>query len=196
MFDEEPKDIFDDKAPVNLPIGGSRPPAVVPPPAPQVPAPVTVQQIPSVPSETGGKRLILFALLGLVIIIVAVLLGYWLLSTRPSNEVVDNDILEELGEVTEVTDETEGIEDTQERESQSPVVDSDGDGLTDAQELEAGTDLDNSDSDDDGLGDRAEVEVYDTDPLNPDTDGDSYSDGSEVSNSYNPNGSGRLFQVP
>ena len=38
-------------------------------------------------------------------------------------------------------------------EDQSDEVDSDGDGLTDEQELEAGTDPLNSDSDDDGIED-------------------------------------------
>ncbi|MBI1908528.1 hypothetical protein HYS28_03930, partial [Candidatus Uhrbacteria bacterium] len=45
-------------------------------------------------------------------------------------------------------------------------------------------------------GDREEVEVYDTDPLEEDTDGDTYLDGQEVKGGYNPNGPGKLFEVP
>ena len=41
-----------------------------------------------------------------------------------------------------------------------------------------------------------EVKIYNTDPLNPDTDGDTYLDGEEVKGGYNPNGSGKLFELP
>jgi hypothetical protein len=58
--------------------------------------------------------------------------------------------------------------------------DSDGDGLTDTQEKELGTDPNNPDTDGDGLNDGAEVNTTKTDPLNPDTDGDGLSDGDEV----------------
>ncbi|MBI4252879.1 L,D-transpeptidase [Candidatus Uhrbacteria bacterium] len=42
------------------------------------------------------------------------------------------------------------------------------------------------DSDGDGLSDQDERERYDTDPLNPDTDGDSYPDGLEIAQGYSP----------
>ena len=59
--------------------------------------------------------------------------------------------------------------------------DSDGDGLTDADEINKyGTDPHNPDTDGDGLSDGEEVLVYGTDPLNPDTDGDGLKDGEEV----------------
>lgn len=58
-------------------------------------------------------------------------------------------------------------------------IDSDGDGLTDDQELLLGTDPFNPDTDGDGLLDGTEVDIG-TDPLNPDTDGDGLSDGYEV----------------
>jgi hypothetical protein len=58
------------------------------------------------------------------------------------------------------------------------AVDTDGDGLSDQQEvLVYGTDPDRPDTDDDGLSDGDEVWVYGTDPLNADTDGDGVSDG-------------------
>lgn len=47
------------------------------------------------------------------------------------------------------------------------------------------------DSDLDGLTDEQE-KFYGTDPLNPDTDGDGYNDGSEVQSGYNPKGQGKL----
>lgn len=44
-----------------------------------------------------------------------------------------------------------------------------------------------SDSDGDGLSDAEETEIYRTDPQNPDTDNDGYPDGVEIKNSYDPN---------
>ncbi len=75
-------------------------------------------------------------------------------------------------------------------------TDSDGDGLSDAQEGVLGSNPNAVDSDGDGLSDREEVEVYGTDPRNPDTDGDTFSDGDEVRAGYDPNGPGRLLQIP
>jgi TolB protein len=87
--------------------------------------------------------------------------------------------------------------------------DSDGDGLTNNQEVSLGTDplnpdtdrdelLDgdevnnrrtdplNADTDGDGLSDGEEVIRRSTDPLNPDTDGDALNDGDEVQRGTNP----------
>ena len=73
------------------------------------------------------------------------------------------------------------------------ATDSDGDGLSDQEELSLGTDILLSDSDGDGLFDREEVRVYNTDPMDTDTDKDGYADGMEVSGGYNPNGEGSLY---
>jgi len=77
----------------------------------------------------------------------------------------------------------------------SSPQDSDGDGLTDEEELKLGTDPENSDTDNDGLFDREEVKVYKTDPLNADTDGDGYLDGEEVNHNYDPKGPGKLKEI-
>lgn len=58
--------------------------------------------------------------------------------------------------------------------------DSDGDGLTDAEEAKLGTNPRLKDTDGDGLTDGEEVKQYKTDPLNPDTDFDGLNDGEEV----------------
>ena len=61
------------------------------------------------------------------------------------------------------------------------ILDSDGDGLTDALELELyGTDPLEPDSDGDGLLDGDEIAVHGTDPLEPDSDGDGLLDGAEI----------------
>ncbi|MDD5110240.1 MAG: hypothetical protein PHI63_03415 [Patescibacteria group bacterium] len=50
------------------------------------------------------------------------------------------------------------------------------------------------DTDNDGLGDQLEAAIG-TDPNNPDSDGDGYTDGAELQSNYNPAGSGRLPTV-
>ena len=78
-------------------------------------------------------------------------------------------------------------------------VDTDGDGLTDDEEKEIGTDPNNPDTDGDGINDGDEVtgdknKDWDgdgkpdpTDPLNPDSDGDGLNDGDEVDRGTDPN---------
>lgn len=75
-------------------------------------------------------------------------------------------------------------------------VDSDKDGLDDVREKEIGTDPKKSDTDEDGLNDNDEVIIWKTNPLVIDTDGDTYKDGEEVKNGYNPLGAGKLFNIP
>ena len=58
--------------------------------------------------------------------------------------------------------------------------DSDGDGLSNLQEAQLGTNPNVPDTDGDALLDGAEVMRFGTDPLNPDTDGDGLSDGDEI----------------
>jgi cysteine-rich repeat protein len=75
------------------------------------------------------------------------------------------------------------------------VLDSDDDGLTDAQEdknlngrVDSGeTNPDDADSDNDGLKDGAEVENRGTDPLDADSDNDGIDDGDEVTAGTDPN---------
>ncbi len=64
-------------------------------------------------------------------------------------------------------------------------TDSDGDGLSDEEEVALGTDPLDPDTDGDGLDDGAEVAAG-TDPLDPDTDGDGVSDGEEVTLGTDP----------
>jgi hypothetical protein len=81
------------------------------------------------------------------------------------------------------------------RPSNSPVVldpsaDYDDDGVPDRIERREGTNIDDKDTDDDGLTDLEELYQFETDPTLPDTDGDSYPDGTEVRHGYNPLGPG------
>ena len=106
----------------------------------------------------------------------------------PVNEVVPSDAIPAAP--TETTTTPPAI-------AEEPIiVDSDGDGLTDEEEARFGTSIRKPDTDNDGLFDKEEVQIYKTNPLKADSDGDGYLDGSEVSGGYNPNGPGKLMQVP
>ncbi|MEZ4317450.1 MAG: thioredoxin domain-containing protein [Myxococcota bacterium] len=59
------------------------------------------------------------------------------------------------------------------------LADSDGDGLSDGEEAQLGTNALSADSDEDGLSDGDERSLG-TDMMNPDSDGDGYLDGSEM----------------
>lgn len=83
-------------------------------------------------------------------------------------------------------------------EQPTQVIDTDGDGLTDTEEQQLGTDSLKPDTDTDGLMDGEEVKVYHTNPLVADSDSDGYIDSVEIKNGFNPNGSGRLpnYNIP
>jgi hypothetical protein len=81
---------------------------------------------------------------------------------------------------------------------QEKSVDFDNDGMLDTWEVENklnSTDPKDAkqDPDLDGLTNLEEYK-YQTDPQNPDTDGDGYKDGEEVKNGYNPKGPGKLVE--
>jgi hypothetical protein len=69
------------------------------------------------------------------------------------------------------------------------VLDSDGDGLPDSTENDLQTDPNNPDTDGDGLSDGDEVNDFHTDPLNPDTDNDGLWDSHEVTYGSDPHNS-------
>jgi hypothetical protein len=64
--------------------------------------------------------------------------------------------------------------------------DSDKDGLTNLEEMQANTSPINPDTDGDGLSDKAELQTYKTNPLVADTDKDTIIDGREIANGSNP----------
>lgn len=66
-----------------------------------------------------------------------------------------------------------------------PEGDADADRLTNAREIELGTDLASSDTDGDGLGDGEEVLDYGTDPTTADTDSDGARDAIEINQGTN-----------
>ena len=111
-------------------------------------------------------------------------------TTEPSESTIETDL------ATTTPSMDSGADEQESEFILDEIIDTDGDGLTDGEEKRLGTDPNNIDTDEDGLFDREEVRVYKTDPTNPDTDGDGYTDGSEVKNGYNPNGPGKLYELP
>ena len=213
MFEnkKEPQDIFDGvEPPANLPVEGgadaanvamSKPSAPVSPmPAPRPPTSVpgpTPEIVADADLNTGGHlwKTILIVVIAFVVLGLAAFLAYTFVIAPTSG-----------GENAEKQEgSTEGVNDEKlpdgkggEIDDHDPaaVLDSDGDGLTNEQEITAGTSVSKADTDSDGLGDREEVQVYGTDPRRADTDGDTHPDGVEVRAGYNPNGPGKILELP
>lgn len=73
------------------------------------------------------------------------------------------------------------------------LIDSDGDALNDFDEAKNHkTDPLKADTDGDGLSDYEEINNWGTNPLSADTDGDGYNDADEIKAGYNPRGDGKL----
>jgi hypothetical protein len=116
------------------------------------------------------------------------------LGTQPDNPDSDGDTLSDGDEVNlhgtnplEEDSDFDGLDDNVELEvgldpnnPSDAGEDFDGDGLTNGEEVTLGTCHFEPDSDFDGLADRTEVYVYETDPLNYDTDGGGRTDLEEV----------------
>ena len=79
----------------------------------------------------------------------------------------------------------DGRFDFEDNTNNNAPVDSDGDGLTDIEEQDLGTDPSKTDTDDDGLDDRAEINQHQSNPLRADTDGDGLSDSEELNSGTN-----------
>lgn len=94
----------------------------------------------------------------------------------------------EAADADEIDTDDDGLTDAEEEElgTDPNNLDTDGDLLYDGGELVYGTDVLDPDTDGDGLPDGNEVYIAGTDPAVADTDGDGVSDGDEVANGTNP----------
>lgn len=176
-----------------------------------------VKTMPSAPTASAAPkgsgfplRPVLIVVGSIAVIALAGVISYYSLSSRTAPTPGVPDISKAVDEAA--VDENEGEVPAADETVPAEVVvpsgeiiptpaaaeepDTDKDGLTDAQEAELGTSPSKVDTDDDGLFDLEEVEIYHTNPLNPDSDGDTYLDGKEVSGGYDPNGPGKLLEVP
>lgn len=221
MFDDaqEPKDMFADvpdssaqqARPATIEPGVAQAPAQAASqaPQPQIISPEQAMQYSEPKSAGAGFRLVAIVLLSLMCIGGAGYAAYkFMVKDAVPQQVsdviggetdgaTDNETDGKNGDTDATTPNTpSSTPDTEVDAGPTAVVDSDGDGLTNDEERTAGTSVAKPDTDGDGLGDREEIKVYDTNPLNADTDGDGYRDGDEVKNGYNPNGEGRLLEIP
>lgn len=99
---------------------------------------------------------------------------------------VNNVQLSDAGSYTVTVTNSEGSV-TSEPATLTVIPDSDGDGLSDAEETGTyNTDPNLADSDDDGLADFAEVRTHNTNPLSKDSDGDGFYDAYELQTGKSP----------
>lgn len=173
-------------------------PQVAPPTAPSTvdassvqPQPLTLpQSSPERPPGDGGRLKIIIIIVAVLAIVVGAFLISWrILSSRTQ-------VVPKVEEVQEAEEDGEVIKVEEAEEVQEAEIDTDKDGLIDSQEAELGTNQEGADTDGDLLFDLEEIEVYGTNPLNSDTDNDGYMDGNEVKAGYDPNGPGKLIEIP
>ncbi|MFH1252816.1 MAG: hypothetical protein V1664_00575 [Candidatus Uhrbacteria bacterium] len=217
---KEPEDIFDKTDNPNLPpLSPTATFSAVPnqPTVSSVPAPFLQAEVAtanrSVKKSPPWKAILIIIGGGIVIAVAAYFISRFLIAA-PSSEIenlsnVSNTVQNNSNSGVKNNTTTNSVPSNVNSQTAKPVVpaenippaedvskDTDKDGLSDTREAELGTSPDKADTDADGLFDREEVEVYKTKPLSPDTDGDTYLDGAEVKSGYNPNGAGKLFDLP
>jgi hypothetical protein len=132
--------------------------------------------------------------LGFVLLGVGAYFGYGYLMAKKAAVIIKNEPIVEVQKPVENAAADDAASTTA-NVPQEAGIDTDKDGLTDAEEQQLGTNINSTDTDSDGLFDREEVKVYKTNVLTPDTDGDGMSDGDEVKIGRNPNGEGSLLNT-
>ena len=160
------------------------------------------------PQIGGGNKKVFLGIIAVVVVLILGIGGYflWRQLSTPTTQVLENGPINTVPPITtpeepvapeEIEEPIGGLSGNEISPDEAVAdVDTDMDGIIDDEELNLGTNPMKVDSDDDGLTDREEAKIYKTDPLNPDTDGDTYGDGQEVRGGYNPNGSGKLYELP
>lgn len=221
MFDEiknEPEDVFAETdsaapqttSPTRSVLAQSTPPQTTPPQSVAQTTPVIEPSVQSISTsgmedrvaqlQSKKKGFPIKAVLFFVAIVVVIVLAYFLskriLNSRTSITPEAPQTTNEQNIPSPPTPTTPAIIQEEIPVPEESTVDSDKDGLLDSRETELGLNPTNPDTDADGLFDREEVDVYHTNPLNPDTDEDTFKDGDEVKKGYNPNGQGKLLEIP
>jgi len=133
----------------------------------------------------------LLIVLAIIIAIIFVVLYFW-------NKFENRNILNENEILTEEAANTTSTLSIIVVEPKEKPLDTDADGLTDVEEKQLKTSINNPDTDNDGLSDKLEVKVYFTNPLDSDTDKDGILDGEEVKEGNDPddpNPDAKLFDL-
>jgi len=167
-----------------------RPPEIPFPPKPSTP----LSSLPPLPVERKKSAKWIWFILIFIIFVGLVAIGFFVypLFFREEAPPVPSLPAEEQQAASLVDTDKDGLSDADETKygSDSLNKDTDGDGYNDGEEVSAGYDplkpgSVQLDTDKDNLG-NADEKKWGTDPANPDTDGDGYSDGAEVKARHNP----------
>jgi len=140
---------------------------------------------PSKATKRQGINIAILITRLLIILAIIIIIGFGGLYFW--NKFKNKDILIKDETFTELADNTTSTPLIIHEEPKEKPLDTDADGLTDVEEKQLKTKIDNPDTDNDGLSDRLEVKVYFTNPLDADTDKDGLSDGEEVKRGLDPN---------
>ncbi len=173
------------------------PEATLPPTLPDATPPV----YPELPPEPRGSWLAQnrkSAILGGIVILLAIAIGATSLWQRAQNQSDETNTTnsQTVDSSTNSGTATTTSRPTFRRYEATVTADQDNDGLSDYEERQAGTKSDTADTDGDTLADYDEVKVYQTDPNKQDTDADGATDGQEVNAGSNPRGPGSLLNLP
>ena len=222
--------MFDQTPPQNLPVEDILAPVdAAPPPAPgggpqnvpNRPRPEAIRPVAlgraGDAAPSGKRRVLLFGVMTLVLLVVFVGGGWFLLgiatkkqatapATTPASTgnvpVAIPPVQPPKAPVRSPAEETPSTPVTNAPANIPPPIavtptpkDTDDDGLNDGQEVAIGTNPALADTDGDGANDFDEVRTWKSDPLNPDSDGDGYPDGAEVKNGYSPTGPGKIEKL-
>lgn len=127
----------------------------------------------------------------LIVIIILAVVGFFVYKNLKNKQNGNGPV------VTDAVSSTPALDMVKEKEFKEAVKtisasDQDFDGIADTDEQAYKTDPTNSDTDGDGLTDWQEINIYKTDPLKNDSDGDTFMDGYEVRRGFNPKGSGKI----
>lgn len=183
-----PPSVFTKKAPPTPPPAPDKPlgSSLPPPSPPDSPRP----KMPGTPK----KNITTLVIIVLIIIAVSAAAIWWFVLRTKSEEAMAPPEVVELFDQPE--DQLAGQDDSDsipptplEGELEalpSAPADTDGDGISDEDEIFLGTSINSPDTDNDGLYDKEEIRVYNTDPLLPDTDRDGWPDGEEVERHQDP----------
>lgn len=135
-----------------------------------------------------NKKIIVIALLFVIIVAGAVFGIQYMRNPEPSVSQSSQDVVQQ--------------EQEQEKQPEfhffvkpsNAADDLDRDGVSNEEEQKRGLSSEEFDTDGDSISDKDEIDIWKTDPTKADTDGDGYPDGLEVVGGYNPNGEGKLTQ--